>query len=422
MSEWSSRPIKDLCIAVVDCVNKTAPSQESPATPFKMLRTTNVRGGWVDTARVKYVDESTYAKWTKRMVPERGDIILTREAPFGGVGMIRSDDQVFLGQRLVMYRADESECDPHFLMYSMMGPVVQAELKRLGSGSTVEHLRVPDCEKITIPSPPLPDQRRIGAVLRSIDELIENNRRRAEVLEEMAWAIYREWFVKFRYPGHEDIPRVDSALGPIPDGWEVRTVSELSSIVTRGIAPKYADEAQWTVLNQKCIRDGRISMGAARRQDRHVAEAKQVRHGDVLINSTGVGTLGRVALYRRNRDHLTVDSHVTIARPVRESLNPWYGLSLMAKQTEFERLGTGSTGQTELSRGDIGAAQAVLPPDDLLAWFASAAGPMMTQADTLLEASESTAELRDLLLPKLVTGQIDVSELDLDVLVEEAVA
>ena len=96
MSDWVDRPIRDLCIAIVDCVNKTAPSQTEP-TPFKMLRTTNVRNGWVDTASVKYVDEATYAQWTRRMIPKRGDIILTREAPFGDLGMLRTDEQVFLG-------------------------------------------------------------------------------------------------------------------------------------------------------------------------------------------------------------------------------------------------------------------------------------------------------------------------------------
>ena len=421
MSGWVDRSIKDLCIAIVDCVNKTAPSQEAPPTPFKMLRTTNVRGGWVNTSSVKYVDEPTYAKWTRRMVPKRGDIILTREAPFGDVGMIRSDDQVFLGQRLVMYRADESECDPHFLMYSMMGPAVQAELKSLGSGSTVEHLRVPDCEKITIPSPPLAYQRRIGAVLRSIDDLIENNRRRVAVLEEMARTIYREWFVKFRYPGHEDVPLVDSTLGPIPEGWIARPLREASSVVVRGISPKYADEGEWVVINQRCVRDGRVSFGPSRRQERAVSDVKRIRTGDVLINSTGVGTLGRVAMYRGPSAGVTVDSHVTISRPAEELLNPWYALSILGMQAEIERLGTGATGQTELRKTDVEALEMVQPVATVLHAFSAAVSPLLEQVDVLLTQTETLSALRDLLLPKLVTGQIDVSALDLDALLAEGV-
>ena len=155
MNSWVNRSITELCTAIVDCINKTAPVSGEP-TPFKMLRTTNVRDGRVDTRSVRHVDEETFNRWTRRMVPKAGDIILTREAPFGDVGMLRGEDAVFLGQRLVMYRPDSSECDPHLLMYSMMGPFVQAELRSLGSGSTVEHLRVPDCEKLTIPSGSFP--------------------------------------------------------------------------------------------------------------------------------------------------------------------------------------------------------------------------------------------------------------------------
>jgi type I restriction enzyme, S subunit len=389
-----------------------------------VLNVRNVGLGDVRPKDLEYVDEQTAGRLSTHIL-RTNDIVFGRKGAVERHAFISEQyDGAMQGSDCIRLRVfDGSPMPARFVTFALRTQQHQAWMKAFCShGATMASLNQEIVRQIPLPEIDSAHQEWAVSVLQNIDDLIANNRRRAEVMEEMARAIYREWFVKFRYPGHEDIPLVDSALGPIPNGWEVRTVSELSSIVTRGIAPKYADDARWTVLNQRCIRDERISMGAARRQERQVAEAKQVRHGDVLINSTGVGTLGRVALYRRKQDNLTVDSHVTIARPVRESLNPWYGLTLMAKQTEFERLGTGSTGQTELSRGDIGAAQAVLPPDELLAWFASAAWPMMTQADTLLGASESMAELRDLLLPKLVTGQVDVSELDLDALVGESVA
>src|ERR671919_201297 len=92
-------PIVDLCEQHVDCVNRTAPVVATE-TPYKMIRTTNVRNGFIDTENVRYVTEETYKRWTRRLVPRRGDIILTREAPLGDVGMIRNDDFIFLGQRL----------------------------------------------------------------------------------------------------------------------------------------------------------------------------------------------------------------------------------------------------------------------------------------------------------------------------------
>lgn len=420
MTEWRSRQVSELCSHIIDCVNKTAPISDT-ITPFKMLRTTNVRDGWIDTNHTRRVDETTYERWTRRMRPERGDVVLTREAPLGEVGMLRSDESVFLGQRLVMYRADPAECDSHFLLYSMLGPSVQAELRRLGSGATVEHLRVPDCEKLTIRCPELPIQRRIGAVLSALDDLIENNRRRVEVLEELARTIYREWFVYFRYPGHETVLLADSVIGPIPAQWSVESVADLSSVVTRGIAPKYAEDGSWVVINQRCIREERVTMSAARRQQRDVPATKRVRFGDVLINSTGVGTLGRVAFYRGDVKNLTVDSHVSIARPREDLLNPWYGLTLLSKSAELEQLGVGSTGQTELSRADIGALKVVVPSIDVRTQFADRAWPLLSHADELLQLNLSLANIRNLMLPKLINGEIDLSSLDLDAVVQESV-
>src|SRR5690606_30933692 len=105
MSAWRRMRFVDLCQEHVDCVNRTAPVVEGP-TPYKMIRTTNVRDGFIDSENVKYVTEETYTRWTRRMVPRRGDIVLTREAPLGGVGKVRTDDQLFLGQRLYHFRAD----------------------------------------------------------------------------------------------------------------------------------------------------------------------------------------------------------------------------------------------------------------------------------------------------------------------------
>ncbi|WHU46931.1 restriction endonuclease subunit S [Gordonia sp. L191] len=401
-------------------MNKTAPSQAEP-TPYKMLRTTNVRGGWVDTTNVKYVDEPTYAKWTRRMVPEPGDIILTREAPFGDVGMLRSNDQVFLGQRLVMYRPDPLECDPNFLMYSMMGPTVQAELKSLGSGSTVEHLRVPDCEKITIPCPSLDDQKRIGSILRSLDDLIENNRRRVEVLEEMARAIYREWFVKFRYPGHEDVPLVDSALGPIPKNWSIAPVSEAITVNPR-IKLDRSVEHQFIAMGDL----DESTMSCRPSQVRAGGSGAKFMRGDTLFaritpclengktglvqslveGEVGLGSTEFVVL--RGRD---VGSAFTYC---------------LARESEFRKHAiasmSGASGRQRVRNECFDSYLLPIPPRDLSNAFERSMEPLLSQVAVLTDGTEQLRELRDLLLPKLVTGQIDVSTLDLDAMVGEQVA
>ena len=121
-SLWTKVLIKDACESIIDCVNKTAPAVETP-TQYKMIRTTNVKAGWVNLSAVKFVNEDVYKKWIRRGKPRKGDVILTREAPLGEVGMLRSNDTVFLGQRLVQYRADPDKLDNRFLLYSFQQAV-----------------------------------------------------------------------------------------------------------------------------------------------------------------------------------------------------------------------------------------------------------------------------------------------------------
>jgi type I restriction enzyme S subunit len=115
-------------------VNRTAPIVDYE-TPYKMLRTTNVRGGFVDTENVRHVTLETYERWTRRLVPQRGDVFLTREAPLGDVGRLTSDEKVFLGQRLFHYRADPEKMDGRFLAYALQSSAVQGWIK--GAGNVV---------------------------------------------------------------------------------------------------------------------------------------------------------------------------------------------------------------------------------------------------------------------------------------------
>ena len=191
MNSWKRIPIVDLCAAHVDCVNRTAPVVEGP-TPYKMLRTTNVRNGYVDTRNVRYVTEEVYKRWTRRLVPKYGDVLLTREAPLGGVGKLRSDDNVFLGQRLYHFRPDPELLDSDFLVYSLMGHDLQSQIRGFGSGATVEHMRLEDIPKLEFLAPPIEIQKKISQVLSLYDELIENSEARIRILDAMARLLYKQ--------------------------------------------------------------------------------------------------------------------------------------------------------------------------------------------------------------------------------------
>lgn len=173
-NEWKRVPIKETCESIIDCVNKTAPVVDFE-TPFKMIRTTNVRNGRVNTEDVRYVTEETYQQWVRRGKPQSGDIIFTREAPVGEVGVLEDAENVFLGQRTMMYRANNGCVDNYFLFYSLSSSFCQKQIEDYSNGGTVAHMRVPDCGEILINLPPLVEQKKIAQILATWDKTIITN-------------------------------------------------------------------------------------------------------------------------------------------------------------------------------------------------------------------------------------------------------
>lgn len=188
---WEVRKISELCTHVVDCVNKTAPVVDYK-TPYKMIRTTNVRHGRVDTENVRYVTEETYNAWTRRLTPENGDLIFTREAPVGECGVLEDSRGVFLGQRTMMYRAEQTKTSSHFLLYSLMSEYGKQQLEDFSGGSTVPHMRVPDCSKILIKLPPKEEQGLIVNSLKSVDVAIKNKEKKLQKVSHMKKALMQD--------------------------------------------------------------------------------------------------------------------------------------------------------------------------------------------------------------------------------------
>jgi type I restriction enzyme S subunit len=402
--KWPSRPVSELCTLAVDCVNKTAPTVDYE-TPFKMIRTTNVKEGFIYLDDVNYVTEEVFEKWTRRSRPQYGDVILTREAPVGQVGRFTSnEDTVFLGQRLFHYRPNPDFFDWNYLAFVLQSHEVQGRLRGMGFGATVEHIKVGDAEHLQIPCPPIEIQRRIGDILSAYDDLIENNRQRMTLLEETAQQLYREWFVRLRFPGHEHTHITHG----VPEGWERKSIAELTIFVNRGIAPHYDNDAKGLVINQKCIRNGRLDLTLARHQSREFKPDRQVQPGDVLVNSTGEGTLGRVAQVISPIPNCTVDTHVTIVRPKADLGRHYFGMAIMDWEPRFSTMGRGATNQTELSRGQIGEATILAPSHSLVQQFEEFAAPLFGQVAVLMEQTQKLRAARDLLLPRLMSGEISV--------------
>ena len=403
---WPRVSVVDVCESIVDCVNKTATVVDYP-TPYKMIRTTNVRDGWVDLSSVRCVDEATYAKWTRRQQPRRGDVILTREAPLGEVGLLRSDESVFLGQRLVAYRADPRKLDNRFLLYAMLGEDMQGQIRSMGSGATVEHMRVPDCEKLTLRLPEIDVQRRIGSFLSAYDDLIENNTRRIAILEEMARRIYEEWFVRFRFPGHEGVRMVESELGLVPEGWRMRALGDLVDDVRDGVNPD-AVPPDTPYVGLEHIPRRSIAL-AEWGQAADVGSSKlRFREGDILFgkirpyfHKVAVAPVAGVA---------SSDAIVIRAKKAED-----FGLALaVASSDAFVAHATQTSNGTKMPRANWGVLRQYrvpTPPQNLHKRFEELMTGVVSAVANHVLRNRNLRATRDLLLPKLISGELDLAAL-----------
>ena len=377
-----------------------------------------IRGGNLSDGRFLYegfvylTEEKADQLRASNAIP--GDLVFTHRGTLGQVGIIPKAiyRRFVVSQSQMKLTCDRNKVNPLFLYYYFCG-IGNDELLKHKSGSDVPAIASPltTLKSIKVNLPPLPIQDKIAGILSAYDDLIENNTRRIRILEEMAQAIYREWFVHFRYPGHKSVPLVESELGLIPQGWEVVKIREVSSYINRGVSPTYDESSPSIVINQKCIRDGQLNIELARNHSTKVLPSKMVKFGDVLINSTGVGTLGRVTQVYQTLSDTTVDSHVTIVRPSEKVSIEYFGYYLLGLQEFFDHSGAGSTNQTELGRQIISNKEFLNPPIDIQKAFSEVVQPVKKSINNLQIRNKNLRQQRDLLLPRLVSGELDVEKI-----------
>ena len=302
-----------------------------------------------------------------------------------------------VNQHVAIIRGKNNIVINHYLLYFLQWQ--KNHLLQLASGGATRNaLTKGMIEQLEIELPSLEQQKKIIDLLGSLDDKIALNNKINDNLEQQAEALFKAWFIDY-------LP----FAGEKPQEWNHTTVEELTSLVSRGIAPKYTEDSDQIVINQKCIRDHRIDLSLARMHTPKKINEKWLQYGDLLINSTGEGTLGRAAQVWFKPEKMTVDSHVTIVRPKSKELMYYIGFWGLVHEKQIESLHTGSTGQTELPRERIKAMELVLPDQVTLAKFNAIVQPMTETIINNQIQNNKLAALRDALLPKLMAGEIKIT-------------
>ena len=395
---WSfeKRPLPEILSFVVDNRGKTVPTAENGhiLIATNCIRNENLYPSY---EKVRYLSEKTYRNWF-RAHPKPGDILFVCKGTPGRVCMVPDPVDFCIAQDMVALRANEAIVYNRYLLTVLRSARIQKQIEQTSVGDVIPHFKKSFFEQILIPIPPMQIQRIIGDYYFAFSKKIEINKKINDNLQQQAVTIFKSWFVEYSpFDGIE------------PKEWETVNLEKITSLISRGIAPKYSDNSDQIVINQKCIRNHMIYLSQARTHTPKVINEKWLRFGDLLINSTGDGTLGRAAQVWFQPQNITVDSHVTVVRPAKENLIFYIGLWGVLHEREIESLHTGSTGQTELPKERVKALELHLPDNGTLDRFNTLIAPMAAAIVSKQNENNKLATLRDALLPKLMSGEIDVS-------------
>lgn len=372
---------------------------------IRYLDTGSITEGRIDEIQTLYPGVDKIPSRARRKASV-GDILFSTVRPNQKhYGIIEAGtENLLVSTGFTVVTVDTTIADPYFIYYYLTQSSVIESLQAIAeqSTSTYPSIKPSDIEDIELDLPELETQKKIGSTLRMLDRKIALNEEINDNLEQQAVALFKSWFVDFSLFG-----------GTVPENWEDTTLENITTLITRGIAPKYSNDSDQTVINQKCIRNHTIDLSLARSHTPKAINEKWLQFGDLLINSTGDGTLGRVAQVWFTPKSLTVDSHVTIVRPAREELIFYIGLWGILHEKEIESLHTGSTGQTELPRDRVKMLKLLLPDDSSLSRFNSIIAPITSTIISNQEENQKLTNLRDMLLSKLMSGKMDVSNIQL---------
>ncbi len=425
-SEVVEHRLESICLLVVDCPHATPKWTDSGVV---VLRNQNIKGGRLDLSSPSYTDEEHYLGRIKRAVPQAGDIVITREAPMGDVCQIPEGLKCCLGQRQVLLRPDPKKVDSRFLLYALQSPYIQHQIGwNEGTGSTVSNLRIPVLEALSVPTPELAVQREIAETLGAIDDRITLLRETNTTLESIAQALFKSWFVDFdpvhakmqgRAPEGMDEATAalfpdsfeESELGVVPKGWSMIAFRDSINVIGGG-TPKTSTPEYWggdipwfSVVDAPNLSDVFVVD-----TEKHITEAglngsstKLLPAGTTIISARG--TVGRLAL--TGCPMAMNQSCYGLRGKAGDQYFTYFSTTRLVEQ--LKQRAHGSVFDT-ITQETFAGVSLCYPATEVIQAFEQLVEPLLMRIRENLIQANSLASIRDALLPRLISGQIQISD------------
>lgn len=397
---WEIKRLSDCCVSIADGDHQ-APPKANSGIPFVTISNINAANQF-DFTDTMFVPQEYYDRLDSKRKAQKGDILYSVVGSFG-IPVYMKETIPFVFQRHIAILRPNETILPQFMYYTMLSRdfYMMADAAALGAAQRTVSLTALRNMKIAVP--PLKVQKKIVDVLSVYDDLIENNQKQIKLLEEAAQRLYKEWFVDLRFPGHETTPIVDG----VPEGWERNTINSIIDLQS-GFAFKstdFCESGTYKIVTIKNVQDGLFDGQNVSRID--AIPARMPAHcrlgdGDVLLSLTG--NVGRVCVV--NGQNYLLNQRVAKIK----SDYPAYAYCLFRSSDMFTAMGNLANGaaQQNLSPIKTGQIKILIPPFSLLIRFEETASAYMKQMLTLNKQIELLQQARDRLLPKLMSGEIEV--------------
>jgi type I restriction enzyme S subunit len=403
---FATRTIDEVIDTLIDYRGKTP---EKTTSGVKLITAKVIKGGRIMDGEHEFIAEDNYDAWMRRGLPRRRDILITTEAPLGEVAQLRSAEKVALAQRVILLRGNPQAIHQDYFFHALKSPFVQAGLAARATGTTVLGIKQSELRQVRVPVFSLSTQKKIAAILSAYDDLIENNMRRIQILERMAQALHREWFVNFRFPGHAKVKLVDSPVGKVPKGWTPGTLGDIAGEVRRAVNPDEVEpETPYIGLEHM----PRKSIALSEWGSAHEVQSTKLafKKGEILF--------GKIRPYFHKVGVALIDGVCsTDAIVIVPKKEVHFALVLACVSSEpFVRHATQTSQGTKMPRANwdvLTKYPLPIPPSPLLSTFSKCVNDAVGLIHKLAFKNRNLRRTRDLLLPKLVSGSLSVENVDI---------
>lgn len=395
--------LSDVCEFIVDCPHSTAPDE---GEGYPLIRTPNVGKGRLDLNGVHRVSESVYKQRIQRGAPRANDLIFAREAPAGNVALVQENQTVCLGQRTVLIRPNVQKVNPQYLVYYLLSPKPQYELLGTANGATVAHVNLPAIRNMKIELPEKSVQDKIGTILVTYDDLIENNQKQIKLLEEAAQRLYKEWFVDLRFPGHENTKIVDG----VPEGWNECTIESFGTVIT-GKTPPTSNKEYYT--NGKVpfvtIPDMHNVVYPLKTEKRLTIEGAQTQKNKYIPpNSVMISCIGTVGLVSIATEVCQTNQQINSIILNNEDDLYFFYESMLRMKDLLDGLGSNGATMTNVNKSKLEKLIIISPSKDIVKQYNDVCKPLFESALNLSRKNVYLKNMREALLPKLMSGEAEV--------------